>query len=124
MSVPTITTTLLDVVRGDTAQWDVVVVDNAGAVVDLTGATSHFTIRKSEAKAQTTDADAVVQVTNSAGITYTSPTTGAMRVSLTAAQTRLLSVRVYYWDLQIKSTNTYTAASGVLMVTNEQTRTT
>lgn len=124
MSVPTLTTTVLECTRSDTAMWDVVVTDYAGAAANITGATSYFTIRKTSAANQTADSDAILQVSSSSGITYTAPATGRMRITLTAAQTRLLSVRSYLWDLQIKSTNTFTAAKGVLLVTNEQTRTT
>jgi len=124
MSVPTITTTVLACTRGDTASWDVAVTDHAGAVVNLTGATAYFTIRDLEPVAQSDDTDSVLQVSNSSGIEYTTAASGLMRITLTAAQTRALSPRSYFHDLQVIDSggSTYTPASGVLFVRNEQTR--
>ena len=125
MSIPTITTTVLNCTRGDTAAWDVAVTDQAGAVVNLTGATSYFTIRDEAALAQTADADAALQVSSAAGITYTTAASGLMRITLSKTQTRTLAVRSYVWDLQITdaSANVFTPAKGLLLVMNEQTRT-
>ena len=124
MSIPTITTTVLNCTRGDSVAWDVAVTDQAGVAVNLTSAVSYFTIREQDALIQTTDADASLQVSSVSGITYMTPASGLMRISLTATQTRTLSVRAYLWDLQVKvSGTTQTPAKGLLLVTNEQTRT-
>ena len=124
MSIPTITTTVLSCTRGDSVAWDVTVTDQAGVAVNLTSAVTYFTIREQDATTQTTDVDAALQVSSVSGITYTTPASGIMRISLTATQTRTLAVRSYLWDLQVKvSGTTQTPAKGLLLVTNEQTRT-
>lgn len=126
MSIPTITTSVLACTRGDTASWDFTVLDQAGAAVNLTGSSALFTIRDTDAVAQTTDADAVLQASTATEITYPTPVSGIGRITLSPAQTRTLSPRSYLFDIQIKdgSGNTYTAAKGVILVQNEQTRTT
>ena len=126
MSVPTITTTVLACTRGDTASWDFTVLDQAGAAVNLTGSSTLFTVRDTYAVAQTTDADAVLHASTATEITYPTPASGIGRLVLSPTQTRALSPRSYPFDLQIKdgSGNTYTVARGVLLVQNEQTRTT
>lgn len=124
MSVPSIITTVLTCTRGDTASWDVAVVDQAGDAVNLTGATSYFTLRDSEPVTQTDDTDSVLQVSSASGIEYTTAASGLMRITLTPAQTRSLSPRSYFHELQVidGGGSTYTPASGILLVRNEQTR--
>jgi hypothetical protein len=114
----------LNCTRGDTAAWDVAVTDQAGVAVNLTGAVTYFTVRDQDALTQTADSDAALQVYSAAGISYTTPASGLMRITLSATQTRTLAVRAYLWDLQVKvGGSTQTPAKGLLLVTNEQTRT-
>ena len=87
--------------RGDTAGWDLAVVDTTGAPFDLTGYTLWFTAKRAITDA---DADAVFQLTNGAGITVTNAAGGLAAISPRRADTSSLTedVRLYV-DVQLSS---------------------
>jgi hypothetical protein len=87
--------------RGDTAGWNLAVVDTTGAPFDLTGYTLWFTAKRAITDA---DADAVFQLTNGAGITVTNAAGGLAAITPRRADTSSLTedVRLYV-DVQLSS---------------------
>lgn len=91
--------------RGDTATWDLPVVDDHGAPFDLTGCTLWFTVKAGSVA----DADAVVSCSwvdggASSGIAVDNPLTGIAVYGITAAQSAALALRIYSYDVQLKDT--------------------
>lgn len=88
---------------------------NAGAAVDLTGATLKFLAKRSVG-----DADGAAIITKtypSGGIVVTTPASGVAQVQVLSADTQALANEetVLYWELQVTSAaNPYTVAGGLL----------
>jgi hypothetical protein len=124
MTIPSTVVTVIDCRRGDTAIWDVTVTKHDGTAANLTGCTGKFTLRATDATSETTDASAALQVTSGAGIEWTTAASGLARITLSATQTKTLSVRAYHFDLEITDSGglRYTTAEGLILVRNEQTR--
>lgn len=80
--------------RGDTSGWSALAVQPDGSPLDLTGYTLWFTAKRAIAD---TDAQAVFQLTNGAGITITDAAAGAFAINPRRADTSSLTedVRLY-----------------------------
>lgn len=111
----------LEMYRGDTPAWDLVVTLD-GVPFNLTGATLYFT-----AKQGLSDADpGLFQLTNGAGITVTSAADGEATIRPRRADTSSLTSDVQaFWDVQLSiagSAEAYTIASGTLLIRRDVTR--
>jgi hypothetical protein len=110
----------LDLIRGDTGEWDLTVERN-GAAVDITGITARFMVKRSIDDA---NADALASLTVGNGITLTAPLTGDLRVTLPAATSALFPVTTLAWDLEITDGTGHvsTVAMGPLLVVADVSR--
>jgi archaellin len=82
--------------RGDDVALNLTFKDSAGVAIDITNYTIYFTLKKNKFDE---DADAVLLKNITV---HTSPTAGQTQVSLTSAETALLSGS-YYYDIRYKT---------------------
>jgi hypothetical protein len=116
--------TYLDMYRGDDESFDVAVVDKNGVVVNLTGASLRFTVKRDAADL---DVDAVITKTTGSGITVTNAAGGIARIDIAATDTSaMIRGTLLVWDLQVRDSNskTRTLASGTLRIIVDVSRTT
>lgn len=85
----------LKIIRGDDAQFTVLVTDNEDLPIDLTDCTVFFTAKR---KKNDSDDDAAIAVSVS---DFDDPTAGEAQILIPASTTEDLKGD-YYWDLQIK----------------------
>lgn len=91
----------IEVKRSDTKQLQVTIVDNAGAVVNLTGATSvRWWWSKKLANGGFSPTQ-VFQRSLGSGITLVSPSTGRLDIDFDRTQTRDLTPGDYYHELEV-----------------------
>ena len=88
--------TELTAVRGDTFTRTITFKDSAGTAYDITLWTIWFTIKNST---DDTDAEAIIQKKITA---HSDPTNGTSIISLTAAETDVITPGTYRYDIQIK----------------------
>jgi hypothetical protein len=112
--------TLLSMTRGDTTEFDVTLTDSDGDALNLAGLTLTFTAKR---RPTDTDADAVFQKTNGAGIAVTSESGGLATVTVDAADTEGLTfTRSLHWDLQVEAAGeVQTPLSGLLAIADDIT---
>jgi hypothetical protein len=85
---------VIDVIRGDDESIQLTFTDVNDNVIDLTGSTVFFTVKR---KIEDTDDDAVIKKEVSV---FAAPTTGVAIITLTDDDTNLTS-GVYYYDVQL-----------------------
>jgi hypothetical protein len=98
------------IVSGDDKTWLITIVDNNGAVVDLTNAKAYFTVKKNK---ETTTVEIQKRNTLAGGsdseIEMSDPTNGKMKIHLVPTDTSTLQSRSYKYDIQvIINSKTYT----------------
>ena len=81
-------------VKGDTFNLDIQILNDSGDVIDLTGATVFFTVKRN---LQDTDAQALISKTITS---HSSPSTG--ETSITFTSTDVDYVGEFYYDVKIK----------------------
>jgi hypothetical protein len=81
---------------GNTAEWEIPIVDQDGAVIDLTGATQ----LKFMVKARIDDIDAAALIDTVPSVT--NAPLGLVEVRLTPTDTAIAAGRWYVWGLQYK----------------------
>lgn len=81
-----------EMLQGDTFKWDITVTDTDGSIFDLTGFNVRGMMREryTDTNPAETFACSVTSIPN-----------GTVRVSLTAAETAALSKGLYYYDIEI-----------------------
>jgi hypothetical protein len=89
----------IQIIRGDDQGITLYFTDENDSVIDLTGTTVFFTVKKNKADA---DADAVIA---SSTLDHVNPTGGRTEIQLTHAETVDLEPGDYFWDAQIKFTD-------------------
>lgn len=115
--------TLLQMTRGDDVEFNVVVTDQAGDPVDLTGIDLRFTAKRDSGDG---DDDAIIVKTTGAGITVTDEAGGLATISIDAADTDELGVPASLtWDLQStdEAAKVRTLAGGTLAISPDVSRT-
>lgn len=95
------------ITRGDTAIWDLPIVDASGVPFDLTGSTVWFTVKS---RFNLPDDDAVVSSSWSEGavfngITVDHPESGEISYSISADQSVELIASLYVADVQVLDSN-------------------
>lgn len=85
----------LKIIRGNDADFTLLVTDSDDEPIDLTDTTVYFTAKR---KKTDTDAEAAVAVNVTS---HTNPTEGETKISIPAATTRELAIGDYFWDIQI-----------------------
>lgn len=117
------TTENISIIRGDTNRFEISVTsDLDGSVVDLTGASVWFTLKKSR---DDTDENKIFQKTVGAGVLIADPAGGVVRVTIEASDSVSLSpLRLYAYDLQVKTATNdiFTPISGTVSVVADVTR--
>jgi hypothetical protein len=114
----------IEMTRGDSATFDLTLVEPDLTPLNLTSCNLRFTAKYS---AGDTDSQAVFSVTNGEGdaITSATPASGVALVELSPSHTSSMpqAARLYY-DVQVRKSNgkTYTVASGRLNVKADITR--
>ena len=89
----------IQLIRGDDATLSVTFKDQNGAVIDLTGYTIYFNVKKEKDLSIDTDTPAVI----SKKITVIpNPNLGIVAITIGHAETNL-PIGIYAWDLQLKS---------------------
>ncbi len=103
----------LTITRGDTLVHRITVKNTDETAKDITGATVRYTVRE-----RTYDGAQVLQKTVGSGITLTTPTSGILDATLSAADTAALVPSVgYVYDCEITlSGQVQTVQSGTLSV--------
>ncbi len=109
--------------RGDSREYRLEVTDENGNVVDLTGATIRFTVKKLNSVADPGEFQLTSAV--AAQITLDDPGNGKARIFVTNTQTQDLEIRSYIYDVQVQpaSGGVKTVVSGSFSVTEDVTRT-
>lgn len=113
------TETSLDMVRGDTKQWDLTFTDAAGGALDLSAITIWFTVKD---KVSDTDAQALFQLHSpNHGIANISAVGGTARITVLPSHTAALTSKrnnQAYYDIQIVdgSGRVYTVADGTITI--------
>lgn len=110
--------TNLTMIRGDTEQLTIPVLDNTGAAMDLTDYTVKFTVKK---HTNDNDNEAVIGPLN---CTVATPANGIALLTITSTQTNI-EPGTYYYDVQINNGSTvYTVAtSGTVTISDDVTKT-
>jgi hypothetical protein len=112
--------TYLEGKRGDTNNYTGTVLDSAGAVVNLTGATLRFTAKLNRSDAD--NATGVIVKSTGAGITHISAPAGTYRITLLPADTSALTTAtLYFWDLQltVAGGDVFTVDKGTMTITTD-----
>lgn len=119
-------TTRLSLMRGDTAKFDITIVDSTTSdALDLTGALgAWFTVKTSR---RAPDSSKLIQKTIGDGITLTAAASGQLRLTVSATDMAALSpARLYAWDLQVQTSSgdiiTADYLTGTLAVEGDVTR--
>jgi hypothetical protein len=117
----------LEMIRGDTAKFDLAITDEDGVAVDITGASIWLTV-KSDPKVP--DANAIFQATPS-DVSITNGPGGLATITIPASRTESVEIRdpdglKCYYDIQAKlaSNEIYTMARGKLTLLPDITRAT
>jgi hypothetical protein len=113
----------LVITRGDTSAWEFTVTDEEGNSQDISGAVPRMAVKVARTDA---DADAVLMASLGNGkAVLTDELNGLVTVTFTAADTDVLDVGVYAWDLQLVDSGqaVYTVDRGRLTVQGDVTRT-
>lgn len=113
----------LKVIRGDTKIFTVNITSKETKLpTDLTGAAIVFTVKK---RREDPDIDAVISLSVGSGITVTDAAGGQFQVKIPAADTNVLEIRRYFYDIQIDlgSGDRETPVLGMLDVRGDITRT-
>ena len=89
----------IQLIRGDDATLSVTFKDQNGAVIDLTGYTVYFNVKKEKDLNIETDTPAVItkKITS-----IPSPELGVLAIQISHTETDL-PIGIYVWDLQLKS---------------------
>ena len=118
--------TRLEMRRGDTPVWELAVLDEDGAPLNLTGYTIRMTVKTS---IDQSDADAVFQLSTVDGtITVTDAAGGLAEMQPEREDTNTLTADITcVWDVQIAKDGapdeTFTVADGTLLIRRDVTRT-
>ena len=112
----------LDMVRGDTYEFQANIIRN-GSAVNLTGCTVWMTAKW---KAEDLDAAAVFSIDSTGSdVVISDPTNGVVQITIVSAKTRTLPSRVVRlpYDIQYKDTSSkiYTPIRGILVVSPDLT---
>lgn len=114
--------TTLTMSRGDTASWDLAVLDRAGAPLNLTGWSIYATFKRSLDEPD----PGFAQLTIGSGITVTNAAGGQAVLAFTRAQTNtLVENTVLLFDIQLSTAvpeTTSTVLSGILVINRDATR--
>lgn len=104
---------------GETIPWEVTCKNSNDEIVDITGYTMYFTVKKVFDQ-DNTDANAVLQKTITA---LSDPTNGVFRITFDAGDT-LLTSGDYKYDIQAKNTSgkLTTIQQGILTIKASATR--
>lgn len=116
----------LTVTRGDTLRLTVTVTNADGSAYDLTGATMRFTVKRSVWDDDSAAPIALYWISGGAasGITVSNPASGVATITATGTQTATLVTTAHVYDVQVsRGGDTWTVASGMLLVTADVTRT-
>lgn len=108
-----------ELIQGDDESLTVTFTDENGAVINITGYTVFFTIKKKpDDDADDSEASLKKTVTS-----HSDPTNGKTIILLTNAETATLEARRYYYDLQIKDLSDRINSSryGILEVVKDVT---
>jgi hypothetical protein len=122
-----LTETTLNLTRGDTGKWDVVLTDPADdSALVLTGCTLRLAVwaeTPAATVANDTDAELVLTSTPAAGIVITDAAAGEMTITISKTQSAALTGELYRFDLQLinASAESYTAARGLIWVEAQHT---
>lgn len=87
-----------ELIQGDDESLTVTFKDEDGAVIDITGYTVFFTMKK-RPDDDSDDSDAPIKKTVTS---HSDPTNGETIIYLTSAETAVLEARRYVYDLQLK----------------------
>lgn len=107
----------IQIVRGDTLELEIKVIDETGRPVDLSGSKVFFTVKL---KAEDPDEQAAIQVVQQQ---HAAPLAGTTFIEVDQSKTSLLSPRrSYVYDIQlVKDGKVYTIAMGNLKVIQDIT---
>lgn len=86
---------------GETTNLPITTLDDAGAVVNITGATIDWVLKHHVLS----DAVLITKATGGNGIVLTDPTNGVFTVSLTPTETEVLGHGDYYHEAEITDTS-------------------
>lgn len=113
----------LTIPRGDSREYRLEVVDENSNVVNLTGATLRFTVKKNNSIAD--PGEFQLTSASAAQILIDDPGNGKARIFVTNANTQTLEIRRYIYDVQVQpaSGGVKTVVSGTFAVTEDATRT-
>lgn len=114
---------ILEMRRGDTPIFEILVTNANGTVFDITGCTIYFTAKRS---IDDSDANAVISATTlNGGVIITDAPNGVAQAIPTAVSTSGLTIdENLFWDVQIKTVGgrIHTIANGILSVVRDITR--
>lgn len=98
----------LNLIQGDSKNYNLTFRDSSGTALDITGWTVYFTVKRTFSDA---DADAILSKTVTV---HTDPTVGQTTIALTHADTETLARGTYFYSIQAKpdATNLYTILRG------------
>jgi len=121
-----LTDTTLNLIRGDTGKWTVILTDDeTGDPLVLTGCSLRMAIWATEPAASvTSDTNAALVLSSpSSGIAITDPDEGEITITISAASSAGLSAEIYSYDLQLTNATSeqYTVARGVVWVGAQMT---
>lgn len=111
--------TKLKMTRGDTKTYTVAFKDDAGAVFDIVGCTIIFTIKELKD-------DADPGILQKKYTSFNSPNNGECTIQIDPADTYSLSLKAYWFDIQIKLSTgqVYTVLKGTFTIEYDITRST
>jgi len=98
----------LEIVAGDSKTYSLAFTDN-GVAIDINGWTVYMTIYNDDTK---------VAVLSKVVTSHTTPGSGLTQINLTAAETALLSIDTYIYDIRVKTdtTTVFTVIKGSFQV--------
>lgn len=107
----------LYIIRGDSTTIETTFTNDDGSVIDLTGATVYFTVKKKQGDV---DDDALIKKDVT---THVDAANGVTAIELTASDTDI-EVGEHVWDLQIKyvNGNVQSTSAGIVEVSQDITQ--
>lgn len=92
-----------EIIRGDGRKYEIIVTDDDGDVVNISGAKIWFTVKKGY---EDTDANAIFQLDSDTvtEIEITDAVAGKAVIYIKASDTSGLAIRSYFFDIQIVET--------------------
>lgn len=90
---------MLSIIRGDDKTVTVTFTDSNGSVINITGYTVFFTVKRKENLNDSDDTNALISKTV---ISHSSPTQGQTQIVFDSEDTSSIDPGIYYYDLQVK----------------------